>query len=131
MERMLGCDCRAIHKDAVERVREQRVQQEALVSAVEFYKVIGDETRMNILCALSVEELCVCDICVLLDMTKSAVSHQLGRLKAAGQVKSRKSGKQVYYSLADEPVKQILEQTFRNLGYEKTRAEQKLPSWLL
>ena len=73
------------------------------------FKVFGDPTRIKILWALNVHELCVLDICEVLDMTKSAVSHQLSTLKEAKLVKSRREGKEVYYSLDDEHVKEIFE----------------------
>ena len=73
------------------------------------FKVFGEPTRIKILWALNVHEICVLDICEVLDMTKSAVSHQLSTLKEAKLVKSRREGKEVYYSLDDEHVKEIFE----------------------
>ena len=72
-----------------------------------FYKVFGDETRIRIVEALSREELCVNDLCEKLEMSKSAVSHQLSTLRRAYLVKYRKSGKNVYYSLDDEHVETV------------------------
>ena len=72
--------------------------------------MFGDSTRIKILWALDEEEMCVCDIASLLNMTQSAISHQLRVLKQAHLVKNRRDGKIVYYSLADEHVKQIFEQ---------------------
>jgi ArsR family transcriptional regulator len=76
----------------------------------ELFKVFGDSTRIKILWALDEDEMCVCDIAYLLNMTQSAISHQLRVLKQAHLVKSRREGKVVYYSLADEHVKLILDQ---------------------
>ena len=78
-------------------------------SLSKLFKVFGDPTRIKILWALNVHDLCVFDICEVLGMKKSAVSHQLGTLKEAKLVKSRREGKEVYYSLDDEHVKEIFE----------------------
>jgi DNA-binding transcriptional ArsR family regulator len=83
---------------------------ETLYDLAELFKVFGDSTRIRILWALDEEEMCVCDIAYLLDMTQSAISHQLRVLKQAKLVKNRREGKVVYYSLADNHVKQIFEQ---------------------
>jgi ArsR family transcriptional regulator len=80
-----------------------------------FFKVFGDSTRIKILQALSAGELCVCDIAVVLDMTKSAVSHQLRFLKEANLVKARRDGKNVFYSLADSHVLTILLQGLEHI----------------
>ena len=84
----------------------------------EFFKVFGDTTRIKVLSALSVSELCVCDLAVLLNMTQSAVSHQLRLLKQARIVKYRKAGKIVYYSLDDAHVNTILAQGHQHLAEE-------------
>ncbi|MBS7527060.1 helix-turn-helix transcriptional regulator [Fusibacter paucivorans] len=76
----------------------------------ELFKIFGDTTRINILSALFEEEMCVCDIAYLLNMTQSAISHQLRVLKQARIVKNRKDGKVVFYSLDDEHVKRIIDQ---------------------
>lgn len=74
------------------------------------FKVFGDPTRIRILYALSAGELCVCDIASVLNMTQSAISHQLRVLKQIKLVKFRRDGKTVYYSLADTHVETILSQ---------------------
>ena len=74
---------------------------------VAFYKVLGDKTRLRILYALKEQEMCAGDIAVLLDMTKSAVSHQLAVMRNMHQIKSRREGKNVFYSLDDEHISQI------------------------
>ncbi|HAF60363.1 MAG TPA: transcriptional regulator, partial [Clostridiales bacterium UBA9856] len=81
-----------------------------LYDLAELFKVFGDSTRIKILWALDEDEMCVCDIAYLLNMTQSAISHQLRVLKQAHLVKSRREGKVVYYSLADDHVKLILDQ---------------------
>lgn len=92
------------HKDIVREVKEQMPNEENLYNVSELFKVFGDSTRTNILAALFNHELCVCDICRVINMTKSAVSHQLRVLRQYNLVKARKQGKEVFYSLADEHV---------------------------
>ena len=104
------CDCNVIHEDVVAKVREKMPEEEILYDLAELFKVFGDSTRIKILWALDEDEMCVCDIAYLLNMTQSAISHQLRVLKQAHLVKNRREGKVVYYSLADEHVKLILDQ---------------------
>ncbi|AOT72286.1 MAG: winged helix-turn-helix transcriptional regulator [Selenomonadales bacterium] len=104
------CDCEVIHEETVNQVREKMPEEETLYDLAEIFKVFGDSTRIKILWALDEAEMCVCDIAVLLNMTQSAISHQLRVLKQANLVKNRKEGKVVYYSLVDEHVRQIFDQ---------------------
>jgi len=104
------CDCDVIHDEVVNEVRDKMPQEELLYDLAELFKVFGDSTRIKILWALDEAELCVCDVAVLLNMTQSAISHQLRVLKQADLVKSRREGKIVFYSLKDEHVKQIFNQ---------------------
>ncbi|MDI9492954.1 MAG: metalloregulator ArsR/SmtB family transcription factor [Bacillota bacterium] len=104
------CDCNVIHEDVVAKVRDKMPEEEILYDLAELFKVFGDSTRIKILWALEEDEMCVCDIAYLLNMTQSAISHQLRVLKQAHLVKNRREGKVVYYSLADEHVKLILDQ---------------------
>lgn len=104
------CDCNVIHEDALNKVKEKMPDEENLYDLAELFKVFGDTTRIKILYALSESEMCVCDIAVLLNMTQSAISHQLRVLKQARLVKFRKDGKIVYYSLDDEHIKHIFDQ---------------------
>lgn len=104
------CDCEVIHEDIVDRVREKFPTEETLYDLAELFKVFGDSTRIKILWALDESEMCVCDIAFLLNMTQSAISHQLRVLKQAHLVKYRKSGKIAFYSLDDEHVREILDQ---------------------
>ena len=104
------CDCNAIHEDIVNQVRDKMPQEESLYDLAELFKVFGDSTRIRILWALHEVEMCVCDIAVLLNMTQSAISHQLRVLKQANLVKNRKEGKVVYYSLVDDHVREIFDQ---------------------
>ena len=104
------CDCEVIHQELVDQVKITMPAEELLYDLAELFKVFGDSTRIRILWALDEAELCVCDIAVLLNMTQSAISHQLRVLKQADLVKSRKDGKIVFYSLKDDHVRQILDQ---------------------
>ncbi|GHV41701.1 transcriptional regulator [Synergistales bacterium] len=104
------CDCNTIHEEVVADVREHMPDEEALLNLADMFKVFGDSTRVKILCALQRSEMCVCDIAVLLGMTKSAISHQLRALRQTRLVKYRKDGKVVYYSLDDDHVGNIFAQ---------------------
>lgn len=83
-----------------------------------FFKVIGDETRVKIIYALSNEEMCVNNLAETLDMSQSSVSHQLKLLKMEGQVKSRREGKNIYYSLDDEHVVDILDRALKHIKHK-------------
>lgn len=96
-------------EEAIDRAKINMLEAETIDSLSKLFKVLGDPTRIKILWALNVHDLCVLDICEVLGMTKSAVSHQLGTLKEAKLVKARREGKEVYYSLDDEHVKEIFE----------------------
>ena len=101
------CDCVHTHKNIKKRAISD---DNTLYSLADLFKVFGDPTRIRILYALSAQELCVCDIASVLDMTQSAISHQLRILKQMKLVKFRREGKTVYYSLADSHVETILNQ---------------------
>lgn len=103
------CDCNVIHESVVKMVQDKMPDEEKLYDLAELFKVFGDSTRIRILWALSESDMCVCDIAALLNMTQSAISHQLRILKQTRLVKNRKEGKVVYYSLDDAHVKQIFE----------------------
>ena len=104
------CDCNIIHEEIVAEVRRNMPDDEILLNLADLFKVFSDSTRVKILCALQHSEMCVCDIAVLLGMTKSAISHQLRTLRQTRLVKYRKDGKIVYYSLDDEHVGNVFAQ---------------------
>ena len=112
------CDCDVIHEDIVNEVKGKMPEEESLYDLAELFKVFGDSTRIKILWALDEAEMCVCDIAVLLNMTQSAISHQLRVLKQANLVKNRKEGKVVYYSLDDDHVKNIFNQGLIHINEE-------------
>lgn len=93
----------------------QMPDEEVLYDLAEVYKIFGDSTRIKILYALFEAELCVCDIAQVLDMTQSAISHQLRLLKASKLVKFRREGKTIFYSLADEHVRTIIDMGMEHL----------------
>ncbi|MCL1863962.1 MAG: metalloregulator ArsR/SmtB family transcription factor [Defluviitaleaceae bacterium] len=101
------CDCVIIHEEVVERVRSSMPDSDKLYNLANLYKMFSDNTRLKILSALSCEEMCVCDLAALLNMTVSAISHQLKSLRLANLVKYEKQGKIVYYSLADCHAREI------------------------
>lgn len=103
------CDVKAIHEDIVAGVSRKLPEHEMLQELAALFKVFGDGTRLSILWALSESEMCVCDVCALLNLKQSAVSHQLNKLKASRIVKNRREGKVVFYSLADEHIRMMLE----------------------
>ena len=107
----MQCDCDVIHQDVVEKVRSEMLDDDSLINMADFFKALSDSTRIKIINALYISEMCVCDISVLLNMTKSAISHQLKNLKELNLIKSRKQGKEVYYSLADRHVGIVFEIT--------------------
>ena len=112
------CDCDVIHEDAVKDVKNQLAQDEAYLDLADLFKMFADSTRVRILHALEKRELCVCDLANLLSMTKSAISHQLQSLRLTNLVKFRKEGQVVYYSLADDHVKAILDIGFEHIFEE-------------
>ena len=114
-DRALCCEETEVHEGTVEQVRSQLPQDEVLYDLAERFKIFGDSTRVKILYALLEAELCVCDIAKLMDVSQSAVSHQLRVLKGSKLVKFRREGKTLYYSLADEHVFRILSQGMEHI----------------
>jgi DNA-binding transcriptional ArsR family regulator len=104
-----SCDCELIHREAVEAVSGKALPSDSYQKLADLFKMFADGTRVRLLHALEQKELCVCDLAALLGVTKSAVSHQLKSLKMANLVKFRREGQVVYYSLADDHVKTILD----------------------
>jgi len=106
----LQCDFMHVHEAIVEKVSQLMPNEDVLFDLSELFKVFGDSTRIRILYCLFESEMCVCDIATLLNMTQSAISHQLSVLKKNKLVKSRREGKTVFYSLADAHVRTIIDQ---------------------
>ena len=104
------CECSEIHQNTIEQVLDQMPDEDVLYDLAELFKVFGDSSRIRILFALYGADICVCDLAETLNMTQSAVSHQLKILKQSKLVNSRREGKQVYYFLADDHVRRIIAQ---------------------
>lgn len=109
------CEFYQVHEELIQTVRERMPDEDDLCDLAELFKVFGDSTRIRILYVLLESEMCVCDIAQLLNMTQSAISHQLRILKNSKLVKSRRDGKSVIYSLADEHVCSIMDQGFKHI----------------
>ena len=106
-EEIETCEKECTHSEIIEKVKNIMPEENVIYDLAELFKVFGDSTRTKILTALFESEMCVCDMGKLLGMTKSAISHQLRVLRQSKLVKQRKSGKEVFYSLADNHVKTI------------------------
>ena len=104
------CETLQTHEELIKAVNEKMPQEDALYDLAELFKVFGDSTRIRILYVLFEAEVCVCDLAQVLNMTQSAISHQLKILKQSKLVKSRREGKSVFYSLADGHVRTIIAQ---------------------
>lgn len=102
------CEVPEVHRELLEKVNADMPEEEELYDLAELFKVFGDSTRIRILFVLFEAEVCVCDLAEALSMTQSAVSHQLKILKQARLIKSRREGKQVFYSLSDDHVSTII-----------------------
>ena len=111
------CEVSIIHEDIVQKVADEIPKVDQLYELADLFKVFGDSTRVRILHVLSVSEMCVCDIAAILNMTQSAISHQLRILKNARLVKNRREGKVVYYSLDDEHVEHIFDQGMEHIKH--------------
>ena len=109
------CDCDMIHEKVVENTRSRMQKEVEYLDLAALFKMFGDGTRVKILHALELNEMCVCDLAALLGMTKSAISHQLKALRLSNLVKSRRDGQVIYYSLADDHVKYILDIGFDHI----------------
>ena len=110
------CECEEVHADRVAESRAQMPETETLYELADFFKILGDPTRVSILFAIDGEPMCVCDIAALLGMTKSAVSHQLKILRQSSLLTYRKVVKNVFYSLADDHVRDIIEKALDHIN---------------
>ena len=114
-KRELRCDCNVIHYESVKAVADSFPDEKKTEELCAFFGAFSDNTRIRIMWALDKGEMCVCDIAVLLDMTKSAISHQLRYLREKKLVKNRRNGKTVYYSISDDHVRQVLEKAVEHI----------------
>ena len=109
------CDCKPFNSKLVNSVRDKMPEYSIINDLSDFFKVIGDSTRIQLLIALQNGEFCVSDLSNLLNMTRSAISHQLKSLRLSKLIKSRKDGKIVYYALDDEHVNDILAKALEHI----------------
>lgn len=109
------CDDTEVHKDLLQIVNEKMPAEDKLYDLAELFKVFGDSTRIRILFVLFEAEVCVCDLAEALNMTQSAISHQLKILKQNKLVKNRREGKSIFYSLADGHVRTIIAQGIEHI----------------
>ena len=112
----LCCEVPEVHEDLLKIVHETMPEETELYDLAELFKIFGDSTRIRILFVLFEAEVCVCDLASVLNMTQSAISHQLRALKNARLVKSRREGKTVFYALADDHVKTIIDQGLEHVS---------------
>jgi ArsR family transcriptional regulator len=111
------CDVQSVNQVQVRRVQKQMPDATTLHQVADIFATLGDPTRARIVFALSQSELCVCDLAVLLNMTLSAMSHQLRILRHMGLVKFRKMGRMAYYSLDDEHASELLAQALEHVEH--------------
>jgi len=110
------CQVKIINKEKVNKVKKQLMNEHTFLEISETFKTLADKTRVKILYALSKEELCVCDISAVVEMSMSLVSHQLRILRDKKLVKYRKQGKTVYYSLDDHHIEQLLKMAYEHVN---------------
>ena len=115
MEQIELCEENIVHEETLEAIAKKMPQEETLYDLAELFKVFGDSTRIRILYVLFECEVCVCDLANILQMSQSAISHQLRILKTNKLVKNRREGKSIYYSLADDHVRTIINNAMEHI----------------
>ena len=115
-DRIEQCAYIHVHEEIVKQVNEEIPDEEKLYDLADFFKVFADSTRIKILYVLLCSEMCVCDLAQILNMTQSAISHQLRILKQMDLVRNRREGKTIFYSLADDHIKAILSQGMEHIN---------------
>lgn len=110
------CEVHNVHRELVDRIGKEMPSDDELYDLAELFKVFGDSTRIKILFALFESEMCVCDIAETLNMTQSAISHQLKILKQSKLVGNRREGKSIIYYLADDHVRTIIDQGINHIS---------------
>ena len=110
-------DCVAMFPESIEKVQKSMPKDCEIDKVVSFFKVLADDTRIRILYALKEQEMCAGDIAVFLDMTQSAVSHQLAVMRKMHQVRARREGKNVFYSLDDQHIVDIMEEALIHMTH--------------
>ena len=119
MTQLNECQTHFVHEDIIETVTNSIPEDEELYNLADFLRMVGDSSRIKILHALFISEMCVCDLSALLQISQSAMSHQLKTLRQANIVKYRKEGKTVFYSLKDHHVKEIIDMGLQHIREPK------------
>lgn len=116
VDKVEQCSYIHVHEEIVNKVKNEVPKEEQLYDLADFFKVFADSTRVKILYVLMCEEMCVCDLAQILGMTQSAISHQLRMLKQMDLVRNRRDGKTIFYSLADDHIRLILNQGMEHIN---------------
>ncbi len=103
------CETNYIHKDIIDEIKSKLTEPKQHLQLAEIFNILGDPTRIKIFQILSISEVCVCDLAALINLSQSAISHQLRFLRQANVVNYRKEGKIVYYALRDKKIKKIID----------------------
>ena len=111
------CEVTVIHPELVAEMKEQQLPNGSVLGLAEIFKTLGDPTRIRIMHLLSLKEMCVCDIAATLEMSQSAVSHQLRVLRNFRLVKHRRAGKSVFYTLDDDHIHGLFAQGLEHLQH--------------
>lgn len=104
------CEIKSIRTDVVEKISHNMKEDDLIQKTCDLFKILGDANRIKIILALQYEELCVCELSLLLDMSQSSVSHQLRHLRNKNIVKFRKDNKRIFYSLTDNDILNIIKE---------------------
>lgn len=112
------CETHCVHMEKVEKAKDNVLSTDEVLGLSEIFKALGDGTRIKILHALLQQELCVCDIAEVVDISQSLVSHQLRILRNLRLVRFRKEGKNVYYSLDDEHIINLFSQGLAHIRHK-------------
>lgn len=118
-DKELVCNEKKPHYNKINEVKQKEPEYDEIMDMADMFKLFSDSSRLKIICSILNNELCVCDLCELLNLTQSNVSHQLQLLRTSKLVKYRKEGKQVYYSLKDEHVEKIIQMALDHIKEEK------------
>ena len=111
------CEVHCIHEKSVSDIKQIMLVKDIVLNIADVFKLLGDPTRVEIIYALSHQELCVCDVAAVLGISQSAVSHQLRLLRNARLVKFRKQGKIVYYSLDDSHITNLFNECLEHINH--------------
>ena len=118
MENEYICKEKCPHLNKISEVKLTSPNDDSVIDLADMFKIFADSTRLKIICAIMKEELCVCDLCELLGLNQTTVSHQLKTLRDSKLVKYRRDGKQIFYSLEDDHVTQILSAGLSHISEE-------------